>query len=121
MLADALLALGMLMTTAAQLRLGGLPLGPGEACLVLWLVIMLMREAARRALSRLLTFWTIFAMSLCLGFLTGLLPICVGRMTMSDTFTLALVASVPVFASLKIWLWLRSWKGNLCVLPSPAP
>ena len=32
MLADALLALGMLMTTAAQLRLGGLPLGPGEAC-----------------------------------------------------------------------------------------
>ena len=29
---------------------------------------------------------------------------------MSDTFTLALVASVPVFLSLKIWLWLRSWK-----------
>jgi hypothetical protein len=127
MLADALLALGMLMTTASQLRLGSSPLGPGEACLVLWLVIMLVREAARLgppltgALSRLLTFWTIFAMSLCLGFLTGLLPICVGRMTMSDTFTLALVASVPVFASLKIWLWLRSWKGNLCVLPSPAP
>jgi hypothetical protein len=79
MLADALLALGMLMTTASQLRLGSSPLGPGEACLVLWLVIMLVREAARLgppltgALSRLLTFWTIFAMSMCLGFLTGLI------------------------------------------------
>ena len=235
MFVDALLALGMLLTTAVPASAWQLPLGPGEMCLVLWFFIMLLREVGRLgppltpALSRLLAFWTIFVMSLCLGFLTGLfigqlydmhwvlhdvmaypllaavscmsivdpgarqrlrrvawlmitfgtaclalqvaagwkivdiplvqpwywerfrgwsaipnqlsllcvvlallsvhlaetaagwsgrivalvcsiLPICVGRMTMSDTFTLALVASVPVFLSLKIWLWLRSWK-----------
>src|ERR1700748_1584540 len=79
MFVDALLALGLLLTTASQLRLGGSPLGPGEMCLVLWLVVMLVREVGRLgppltfALSRLLGFWTIFAMSLSLGFLTGLL------------------------------------------------
>jgi hypothetical protein len=238
MLTDTLLALGLLLVTSSQLRFGTLPIGPGEACLALWLFVMLLREMLRlgppltRALSRLLFFWTAFGMSLCLGLLTGLfigqeydprwvlhdvlaypliaavscasviepgardrlhrvawllvtlgtailaiqlangwnlidiplvqpwfyerfrgwsdnpnqlslfcavlallslhladraiglsgrivalacaiLPIYVGRMTMSDTFTLALVVSIPIYAAFKVWAWLHSWdRGN---------
>jgi O-antigen ligase len=75
---DALLALGILLATASQLRLGNLPIGPGELCLVIWLILMLVRELNRLgppltpALLRLLLFWTVFAFSLSLGFLTAL-------------------------------------------------
>jgi len=75
---DALLALGLLLTTASQLRRGDLPIGPGELCLVLWLVLMLGRELGwlgprlSPALARLLVFWTLFAFAQGLGFLTGL-------------------------------------------------
>jgi O-antigen ligase len=78
MLGDALLAFGLLLATASQLRLGNLPIGPGELCLVIWIVLMLLREQGRLgppltpALSRLLLFWTVFAFSLSLGFLTEL-------------------------------------------------
>jgi O-antigen ligase len=78
MLSDAVLAFGLLLTTASQLRLGNLPIGPGELCLVIWLVLMLLREQGRLgppltpALSRLLLFWTLFVFSLSLGFLTEL-------------------------------------------------
>jgi O-antigen ligase len=232
MFVDTLLAFGLLLTTASQLRFGDLPIGPGELCLVTWLFLMLLRQLGQSgpqlspALSRLLVFWTAFAVSLCLGLLMGLLigqqydprwvihdvlaypllaavscmsvvepgarlrlrrtawllvtfgtvslalqvaagmemisipviqpwfwerfrgwsanpnqlsllcgvlallalylgetaigwsarivalacsilPICVGRMTMSDTFTLALIVSIPVFITLKLWEWLR--------------
>jgi O-antigen ligase len=78
MVGDALLTLGMLLATASQLRFGDLPVGPGELCLVIWVVLMLVRELDRLgppltpALSRLLLFWTVFAFSLSLGFLTAL-------------------------------------------------
>ncbi len=76
---DVLLALGMLLATASQLRLGNLPIGPGELCLIIWLGLMLVRELGRlgppmtAALSRMLIFWAVFAFSQSLGFLTGLL------------------------------------------------
>ncbi len=76
---DLLLSLGLLLTTASQLRFGNLPVGPGELCLVLWLVLMLGRELGRpgllltSALSRLLIFWMFFIFAQSLGFLTGLL------------------------------------------------
>lgn len=75
---DALLALGMLLTTASQFRISGLPIGPGELCLLLWLLLMLVRELGRGgppltpALSKLLVFWGAFIFSEGLGFLTGL-------------------------------------------------
>ncbi len=78
LLGEALLALGLLLTTASQLRLGNLPIGPGELCLVIWLILMFTRELGRLgppltpALSRLLIFWTVFIFSQSLGFLTGL-------------------------------------------------
>jgi O-antigen ligase len=74
---DALLALGLLLSTASQLRISGSPIGPGEICLVIWLFLMLGREVGRLgppltpALSRLLIFWLLFALGESLGAMTG--------------------------------------------------
>ena len=44
MMTNALLAFGIVLTTATQLRLPGVPLGVGEICLVLWLGLILLRQ-----------------------------------------------------------------------------
>ncbi len=77
MMLDVLFALGLLLSPASQLRLAGSPVGPGEICLLIWIVLTLGREAARLgppltpALSRLLIFWSLFAIALSLGTLTA--------------------------------------------------
>ena len=43
---DALLALGLVLSTTSQLRLAG-GIGPGEICLALWVLVMVAREAVR--------------------------------------------------------------------------
>ncbi len=76
-MSDGLLALGLLLSTASQLRLPGLPIGPGEVCLVAWVLLIVVQEALRPdvpltpALSHLLIFWSVFAFSLSIGTLTG--------------------------------------------------
>lgn len=75
---EALLAIGLLLTTATQLRPAQSPVGPGEICLVIWILPMLLRELRRLgppltpALKRLLIFWTVFALAQSLGTLTAL-------------------------------------------------
>jgi O-Antigen ligase len=75
---DVVLALGLLLSTASQLRPAGAAIGLGEICLAIWLILMLGRETSRLgppitpALSRLLIFWTLFAIAQSLGTLTGL-------------------------------------------------
>jgi hypothetical protein len=77
MVRDVMLAFGLLLSTASQLRLAGAVVGPGEVCIVIWLVLMLNREMFRfgpaltPALSRLLMFWTFFAIAQAIGTLTG--------------------------------------------------
>jgi O-Antigen ligase len=76
MISDALLALGLLLTTATELRLPGIPIGPGEILLVLWVVLMLFREVRPGSpltppLARLLTFWLLFSVALSVGTLAG--------------------------------------------------
>lgn len=77
MILDAMLALGLLLSSASELRPAGIPIGPGEMLLITWMVVMLFREAGRLgsaltwALSRLLVFWLLFAMALSLGMLAG--------------------------------------------------
>jgi hypothetical protein len=74
---DLLLAFGLLMSTASQLRPAGAKIGPGEACLVMWLLVMLSREVNRLgppltpALWRLIFFWTLFAFAQSLGTFAG--------------------------------------------------
>jgi O-antigen ligase len=77
MASDILLALGLLLSTASQLRPSGAPVGPGELCLIAWVVLMLGKELYRRgppltpALSKLLVFWLVFAAALSIGTLAG--------------------------------------------------
>jgi hypothetical protein len=75
---DVLLALGLLLaSTASQLRPGDSPIGPGEICLVGWVLLTVFREAGRlgptltRPLSTLLIFWLIFVVAQCIGAMAG--------------------------------------------------
>jgi O-antigen ligase/polysaccharide polymerase Wzy-like membrane protein len=74
---DLLLVLGILLSTASQLRPAGAPIGPGEVCLVIWIVLMLGRETIwsglqfTPALSRLVIFWLLFAVAQSVGTLAG--------------------------------------------------
>jgi hypothetical protein len=78
MVLNALLALGLLLTSFTQLRvLGVAGIGPGESLLVLWLVLTLIREVVRLGppltppLSRLLVFWALIVIAECAGTLAG--------------------------------------------------
>ncbi|MFC5068625.1 O-antigen ligase family protein [Flaviflagellibacter deserti] len=77
MLRDLLLASGLLLSTASQLRLAGLPVGPGELFLLTWVLLMLGREAARLGppitppLTVLVMFWAAFAVAQSIGTMTG--------------------------------------------------
>jgi hypothetical protein len=68
---DLLLVLGILLSTASQLR------PAGEICLVIWIGLMLGRETAQLgpqftpALSRLVIFWLLFAVAQSIGTLAG--------------------------------------------------
>jgi hypothetical protein len=75
---DILLAAGLLLSTASQLRIGLLPIGPGELCLVAWLGLRVPAYVLRRSLSvapafcRMGVFWLCLSLALALGTLTGL-------------------------------------------------
>ena len=77
MLLDVLLSLGLLLSTASQLRTFLEVIGPGELLLLLWIVPNLFREADRLGpaltppLTRLLTFWLVFALALGIGTIVG--------------------------------------------------
>ena len=78
MVRDALLAFGLVLSTATQLRLGGIPLGPGEMVLAVWLLSSLathlarLRIAVNGPLLRLLGFWLALVISLSLGAVMGM-------------------------------------------------
>ncbi|MGB5215124.1 MAG: O-antigen ligase family protein [Anderseniella sp.] len=73
---DVLLALGLLLSPASQLRLAGGAIGPGEICFALWLVLTAVHNLGRSDLPltsapmRILSFWLLFATALSIGALT---------------------------------------------------
>src|SRR3982074_3704441 len=101
MIGSALLALGLVLGTASQLRLPGVPLGIGEVCLVLWLGLASLHvftgSSVRnpRALLWLGTFWVCFAFILSIGACLALLrPEVLDPVTiLHDTFAYLLVAA----------------------------
>ena len=101
MIGSALLAFGLVLGTASQLRLSGVPLGAGEICLVLWLGLaslqVLTGSSVRnpRALLWLGTFWVCFALILSIGACLALLrPEVTDPSTiLHDTFAYLLVAA----------------------------
>jgi len=77
MMRSALLGFGLALSTATQLRFGGLPIGPGELVIVLWIVLCVFDLLLGRtssdfsALYRLATFWIVFALALSIGTFFG--------------------------------------------------
>jgi hypothetical protein len=109
MIRDALLALGVLLSTASQLRLGGLPLGPGELCLVLWIATALGRKPTRprppkKVFSLLILFWLLFAFAQSIGMLVGLLfePIRDTASIRHDILAYGLMATVSCMAAAEL-------------------
>jgi len=74
---DLLLVLGILLSTASQLRPDNAPVGPGEVCLLIWISLTLGHQMIQRtprftpAFSRLAIFWLLFAAAQCIGTLAG--------------------------------------------------
>ena len=126
---DTLLAVGLLVSPSSQLRPGGSPIGPGEACLLLWLGLMLGREALRLGpplsapLRRLLIFWGLLAIALSLGTMTAFVlqdrhdPVWFAH----DIMAYVLLAGVSCWSvvepraaiHLRRVAWLLIWLGNL--------
>ena len=75
---DILLALGLALTPATQLRMGGLPLGAGELLLSAWLMLALVAQIAagtavtHRAFRLVLAFWAVLWFALAVGLVCGL-------------------------------------------------
>jgi O-antigen ligase len=74
---DIFYVLGMLLTTASQLRFGGSPLGLGEVCLILWMGLLVLhyllapKIAMGPAFASLLWFWGLMTIALSLGTLVA--------------------------------------------------
>ncbi len=130
---DVILALGILLSSASQLRIPGLPIGPGEMFLAAWLcltfLVVLVDDTphARPGLALLTTFWIGFAIAMSIGTFVGLLT---GRASdfgdfAHDTIAYLLMAAVSCFAaagpdaaaSLRrvAWLCLLFWNGMLAL------
>ncbi len=74
---DVLLALGLLLSTATQLRPGGSPIGPGEICILLWLGAVFARRIGRpitasAATYPVIAFGLVLILSESAGFMMGM-------------------------------------------------
>lgn len=73
-----LLAAGLVLAAATQLRASSLPVGPGELLLVAWLGMAGLRHILCRrltlnpALVRVSVFWSVMIVTLCVGMIIGL-------------------------------------------------
>ena len=130
MMTNALLAFGIVLTTATQLRLPGVPLGVGEICLVLWLGLILLRQLTggrvfnERALLLVGLFWALFAFAMSVGTCVALLSQEIDLDTMlHDAIAYLLVAAITcsITATMEAdralrqtqWLLLAFWNITL--------
>jgi hypothetical protein len=107
-LTDFILASGFVLAPSSQLRFPGIPIGLGELCFLLWLLMVLVRELKRGrvpltgALRRLLVFWSLFAMSLSIG---SIAAAAIGdrndlKLVIHDAMAYPLLATVSLFSVL---------------------
>ena len=74
---DGLLASGLVLATATQLRFGETPFGPGELCLAVWLGLFLCvrpwrpAPTSNAALTRIAAFWLILIFAESVGAIVG--------------------------------------------------
>lgn len=104
------LAFGLALTAATQFRAGGLPVGPGEALLLVWLGLVTARQLICRplmlnpALLRIGIFWFVMAVILCIGTIVGLLvePFHYYSGMVRDTLAYTLVVCFSVMFALTL-------------------
>jgi hypothetical protein len=130
MIGNALLAFGIVLTTASQLRLPAVPLGVGEFCLVLWLAHASLRLVASgricnpSAVLQIGAFWACFAFALSVGTCLALLSHELDPATMlHDASAYLLVAAIacliaatiPADGSLRQteWFLIAFWNAAL--------
>lgn len=125
---DVLLAFGLLLSPASQMRPAGSAVGPGEACFAVWLALAIIRNFGRTDLSltlapyRIVIFWLLFAAALSIGTLTAFV---LGMhndpsLFMHDIKAYILVAGISLFcvlepmaaARLKRVAWLVATLGS---------
>jgi hypothetical protein len=107
MIRDAILAAGVVLSSASVLRLPGLPVGAGEILLALWIGLSALRILATSRIEtgpmlyRFGWFWTLFAMSLGIGAFIGLLtdPLAEPAGMAHDAMAYLLMASVTCLAA----------------------
>jgi hypothetical protein len=103
---DPLLVLGILLSTASQLRPANVPIGPGEVCLLAWMVptlchLMMQREFRfTPALSRMVIFWLLFGLAQSIGTLTGFVigDVHDTSLFLHDVFAYPLLAAVSLLS-----------------------
>jgi hypothetical protein len=77
MIMDSLLALGIILSTATQLRFGDTPFGPGEMCLAIWLGLLACLQVGRSApisnaaFTVVVAFWLILFVAESVGAIVG--------------------------------------------------
>ena len=130
MIGNVVLALGIVLTTASQMRLPAVPLGFGEVFLVMWIALATLRllssgrVANPGALLRIGMFWACFAFALCVGTCLALLLQELDPSTMLHdasayvlmaAFTCLIAATVPADGSLRQmqWLLIAFWNISL--------
>ena len=132
MIGNALLALGIVLTTASQLRLPAVPLGFGELCLVLWLGLASLRLLTTGRISnpdavlRIVAFWACFAFAMSVGtclalFLNELEPTTMlhdaSALLLMVAFTCLIVATITADREVRQaqWLLIAFWNIALVV------
>lgn len=131
---DWILAAGVGLSEATQLRLHGLPIGPGGSLIALWIFLSFLRLTAgggtlRTKVSlRFLAFWTVFALALSVGACQSVLT--QYRLTsvsgmVHDSFAYLLSAAITCLATategalgrLKriAWIMMAVWSAGLLV------
>jgi O-Antigen ligase len=79
MIRNALLGAGLVMSSASQFRIPGMPVGMGEICIALWIGLSVMRIVAggrvslSQPLIRIGAFWIVLTLALSIGAFFGLL------------------------------------------------
>jgi hypothetical protein len=131
MISNALLALGIVLGAASQMRLPAVPLGFGELCLVLWLGLASLRVLASGRISnpdavlRIGAFWACFAFALSVGtclalFLHELDPSTMlhdaSAYVLMAAFTFLMAATIRAGSSLSQTQWLLIAFWNIALI-----
>ena len=130
MMRSALLALGIVLSTASQMRFAGTPIGPGELLIVAWIAVCVLDLLAGRrssdfsAFYRLATFWILFALALSIGAAVGSvvewqassLPMLHDTVAYLLMATLSCLSVVGTSTQLRRTVWFIILFGNIGVL-----